>query len=573
MNELLRLFEEAVNAPENGAETGCENDYLVKGVRIEDLAREKMKNRSVREFKKGYSDIFNVRVDPSQKGYRIALGINAVKRKLGKMISGAGTKENFLLETLPEIQKLLGCYADDIQLVTGEMTGHNEIGYGLCSQSWQLLSMKISSMAGGKEMATYVPVGRKGKREGFWFYNSNRNEVAYLGDMSDLLAPVIFLNMLQEAIRGQCGEEGSKVKRLLEDKLEGLFSWNYKVGELTLEEEFRDLLEEKGYQLDLDQMSYIRVPGGRLTDTDEVMGDGQTRLRWLYCLYKCIRSGERIPFDLCMSRIECLKSGIDGMQCCIGSYASFALDEMYSVLLAGYMEFKAEESYAKKLNSSIATAYITKKNIPKAVIKAMQDSRFNQKFGYVEYDEEVNIEAAEQIAEEFSRLNAGLFHGIETKDCSMRIRKLGKHKAAGIYFPMLNCMCVDIHNPDSFVHEYYHMLDDQMGNLSAQYEFHAVCGEYKDLLYKSLKGMDEKKKSQLKGTGKYNLSYYCRPAEIFARCGEMYLLRELHVKSSLLKPSVEEMFAYPEGEELSKLIKAYFDDFHGSLLLKGQAAS
>ena len=47
-----------------------------------------------------------------------------------------------------------------------------------------------------------------------------------------------------------------------------------------------------------------------------------------------------------------------------------------------------------------------------------------------------------------------------------------------------------------------------------------------------------------------------RRAEIFARCGEIYLVRILGVESSLLEPDLG--YAYPESEVLDSIIQNYY---------------
>lgn len=43
------------------------------------------------------------------------------------------------------------------------------------------------------------------------------------------------------------------------------------------------------------------------------------------------------------------------------------------------------------MNRTIATAYMTKKNIPKKVLTVMENTSFKKYFKYIEFDEEVNL--------------------------------------------------------------------------------------------------------------------------------------------------------------------------------------
>ena len=64
-------------------------------------------------------------------------------------------------------------------------------------------------------------------------------------------------------------------------------------------------------------------------------------------------------------------------------------------------------------------------------------------------------------------------------------------------------------------------------------------------------------KSTLNGKSKYNIQYFFRRAEIFARCGEIYFTRILKVESSLIKPDLA--YAYPESDALDEAIQAYYE--------------
>lgn len=134
--------------------------------------------------------------------------------------------------------------------------------------------------------------------------------------------------------------------------------------------------------------------------------------------------------------------------------------------------------------------------------------------------------------------------------------RLGKHKASGLYYPSLHTLCVDIRCPSSFVHEYFHMIDDQLGDLSLEVAFNRITVLYKEAFLRHMERLDESIKGTLNGKSKYNLQYFFRRAEIFARCGEIYFNRILKVKSSLLEPTLT--YAYPESEELNRLIEKYY---------------
>lgn len=228
-----------------------------------------------------------------------------------------------------------------------------------------------------------------------------------------------------------------------------------------------------------------------------------------------------------------------------------------------FQDVQNEFQHRESLHKKIATAYITKKNIPLSIQKAMDNSGFLNYFGYVEFDEDVDLSAVNKIEEEYRAINKQYFSGSSFTDVTLRFRKLGKHKASGLYYPNTHNLCVDIQNPSSFIHEHFHMLDDQLGDLSLEVDFDGIVKAYKAAFLRETENLDPSITKKLNGSSKYNLKYFFRRAEIFARCGEIYFNRILKVKSSLLEPSLT--YAYPECEELNTLIEKYYEQLLSEL--------
>lgn len=229
-----------------------------------------------------------------------------------------------------------------------------------------------------------------------------------------------------------------------------------------------------------------------------------------------------------------------------------AFESAIVALVKQYVSVVDTEHMRRQQCSEYATVYMTKKNIPQKTVAAMEKSKFNEHFGYVEFDEDVDLKLVKEIENDFFALQT-IFKQDKFVDHDIRIRKLGRHRAAGLYFPYLKCMCVDLRYPSSTAHEYLHLLDYHYGELSMKYSFSKVLDRYCLLIGASETAQAKK--------GKYDLKYYQTPTEVFARCGEMYLVRHLGVDNSLVKPDEGLGFAYPDDEELNVLIKEYFDSF------------
>lgn len=214
-----------------------------------------------------------------------------------------------------------------------------------------------------------------------------------------------------------------------------------------------------------------------------------------------------------------------------------------------------ESEYFKE-SGHVARAFETKKNIPEKTVKAMEESEFNEYFGYVEFDEDVDLEKVSEIAKEFIAFKETYLPGADVKDNQIRFRKLGKHKALGLYYPSLKCLCVDINAPSSLIHEFGHLLDYKYEELSSKFNFYAIRKRYEKVVDAAM-GDD----ARWNGNTKYNRDYYLRPTEIFARSFEIYMSRFMGLKNSILEtPGGYESFCYPSDEEYLQLIKIYFDE-------------
>ncbi|WP_294240707.1 hypothetical protein [Pseudobutyrivibrio sp.] len=240
--------------------------------------------------------------------------------------------------------------------------------------------------------------------------------------------------------------------------------------------------------------------------------------------------------------------------------------EVLELVFQNYKEKVETLNYLKETKSR-AKVYQTKKNIPEKTVKMMQESVLNNYFGYVELDESCDLEKISILTEQFIAFKETYLNKVDTKKVQIRFRKLGNYKAAGLYFPHLGCLCVDVRNPDSFTHEYAHCIDNTIGrsgkNLSDEADFYCCYSAYRrafnDAVRKSLTAKDVLK-------GKYNESYYLQKTEAFARCFEMYVSRVLGVQNSICKPDSKMDFAYPFDEkleaEINKYYKVLFEQLH-----------
>ena len=214
-------------------------------------------------------------------------------------------------------------------------------------------------------------------------------------------------------------------------------------------------------------------------------------------------------------------------------------------------------SYYRDLEKTYAKSYMLKKTTTNKIQQAMSKSLFNDYFGFVEFDMDTDIAKAEEIALEFKAVKESYFPAVDSNANAIRFRKLGQHKALGLYYPSLACLCVDIHSPSSLIHEYGHLIDYCYGGLSEKKEFTAVRKLYLEQFDKALE-KDEALQKKMKSGCKYNRAYYTMPTEIFARCFELYVSQCLGVRNSIVPSTFENPGIYPANVKMLSLISQYF---------------
>ncbi|MDB1688349.1 LPD1 domain-containing protein [Enterococcus casseliflavus] len=195
-----------------------------------------------------------------------------------------------------------------------------------------------------------------------------------------------------------------------------------------------------------------------------------------------------------------------------------------------------QQEYEKDIDKQTrASAWQTKKNINKDTRKIMESTTLNKYFQFVEIDNDVDLALFSQFEEEMERIHDILPKPGE-KLPELRLRKLGNHKALGLYVPTKNTIAIDFRDTDdevggvgiqSFVHEYGHTLDYGVDNgrlLSMRDDFKPIVVRYRENL-------------SLNGKGSYvaeKAGYYTAPTEVFARAFELYV-NEAGLSSIFLK--------------------------------------
>ena len=227
-----------------------------------------------------------------------------------------------------------------------------------------------------------------------------------------------------------------------------------------------------------------------------------------------------------------------------------------------YVKDKVER--AIKETSDYARSFQTKKHINKSTQAAMENSVFLSKYGYVELDNDVALEKYFELEKEFQALTTQVYIP-KCDNHSFRIKKLGHHRAAGLYYPApVRATLFDLDYPSAYCHELGHQIDNVLAKgrklLSEEIEFIRVRELYRELVNEKVESLPNSHpfKAAWEGKTKYNSSYYLLPTEIFARSYELYLHHK-GIKTSFLKASYELEPEYPKQERFIKAINEYFD--------------
>ena len=235
--------------------------------------------------------------------------------------------------------------------------------------------------------------------------------------------------------------------------------------------------------------------------------------------------------------------------------------------------FVLNQKYSRQSSATIATIQTDKKYQDSQLNKS---TTFNQLgFRKVEVDtqkyegKEFDYNLFRKVEEDFEEICNKLPHASAQPE--LKFRKLGKHKATGLYAPFLNILAVDVRNTESFIHEYGHYLDYKHGDKASESyslednfehiiiaysnNFKIISKKLEDVLLTrlikaskesasgiSVASLEEKRLSAelelLKNSNKM-FDYFTTPTEIFARGFELWVFETITSNSSLLKSKEE----------------------------------
>jgi len=533
--------------------SGSSDTYRQTGERILTLAKAKQPKSQYLGLLKE-NDILGLKYPFKKMSENDSLScIHTVSKFIRKELSSITENADLESEGIPFLDCLTDSYAD--KLYMSLRSQEHAFGLRLAASVGKCSQAFAFRIEGEKDYLFFGPVNSKRKyKPSTYFFRNNPAKREYIVDTYYFLSVAAILNRLRHLFTDLIEKKDYKNPLFMktDEVLEPVLKVNWEIGSAIISDDFKHFLVNHGYCLDRNTLTYIKEKNETSMCYDEILTE-DSELYPFKQILDLAYSGKPIPLENLFERYE------DNIFLYhAGPIISNCLTIFHQAVFDMY-DYGEELKYKELLKKSIATAYITKKNIPQKTYYAMKHSQFNRNFGYVEFDEDVDLDAIKAVEEEFMNLNRQIFHGSKFNRVILRFRKLGKHKASGLYYAFLNTLCVDIRHPSSFMHEYFHMIDDQLDHLSMSYDFYEIVSVYRNAVREQLSSLNPGIKSVLNGRSIYNLEYYFRRAEIFARCGEMYLSRTLNIESSLLKHEAEQNFAYPKSERLEGMIADYFN--------------
>jgi len=229
--------------------------------------------------------------------------------------------------------------------------------------------------------------------------------------------------------------------------------------------------------------------------------------------------------------------------------ALIALKNLENSQLEG-RNFISQRKYVKESGKKVATAYMDKKNIPQTHLDAAANSRLRKNFRHLELDADVDLDEFKDFEDSYIEIKDKLPEIPKDKTPELRIRKLGKHKAHGVFFPQKNTVAVDVHNSGSFIHEMGHQFDLVVkNNASLNSEFSPIIREYVNNL-------------KIPHDSGKKIDYYSTPTEVFARFFENYAHEKLGINNRLVDVAKFDNFDHApirNNPELKAKAYAFFD--------------
>ena len=228
-----------------------------------------------------------------------------------------------------------------------------------------------------------------------------------------------------------------------------------------------------------------------------------------------------------------------------------ALAEMEDAQLEG-RNFQAQKKHLQRTSRSSAGVFDDKKHPDKAHQAMMAQTSLAASnggtFSKVEIDNDVDPAEYADFEKAVAEVESKLPAIPAGRNPELRIRKLGRHNARGLFSPHRNAVAVDVRTSEAYIHEMGHYYDHVVGqSASLQQDFRSISRDYAA----ALKEPDSKRRQ-----------YLNTPTEQLARGFEVYAVERLGINNRLVRPEKfddPDYAPFTQNPELKQRIFAFFD--------------
>jgi len=211
--------------------------------------------------------------------------------------------------------------------------------------------------------------------------------------------------------------------------------------------------------------------------------------------------------------------------------------------------FIAQKKYIKENSGKVAGVFDSKKNTDDVRKDMMKNSSLNKYFSHVELDNDVDPAELRDFEKAYEEIKDKLPPIPKGKEPGIFIKKLGKHRASGL-FSFSNNIAVDVTHSGSFIHEFGHYTDlVAKNNASLGKDFRIIKEEY----VKNLKIPNGEPESRQE--------YLSTNTEVYARFFECYADERLGINNRLLDKDNHNNYDYDPIKKNPELKEKAFDLF------------
>lgn len=213
--------------------------------------------------------------------------------------------------------------------------------------------------------------------------------------------------------------------------------------------------------------------------------------------------------------------------------------------------FTAQKRYIRENAKKIAGVFDEKKDTDDIRKEMMRTSSLNEHFRGLDLDNEVDPDELADFERCYEEVRTKLPKIPEDRKPKLFVKKLGKHRAIGLFSSSQNSLAVDVRTSAAFIHETGHYFDLVVkDNASLSSEFREIAKGYSA----NLKVPSTEPKSRW--------DYLTTSTEVWARNFECYCFERLGINNRLINPDRFSDYDYEpimKNPELKEKAYALFD--------------